>query len=465
MKKISATILTFISLALFGQEIRVEINEIVLKIEANIFLDAEHIGYGGRKTDQYENFENLREKATFKELLALTKHQNSAVKGYASWALADRKHPELDVIFAQFYKTDELVTTRDGCLRSEEYLSTELYDRIFYQRFFNKISNEDSLFFISQIKKIDSLIINSYKNNQLLEKALYNNNGDLKNYEAIRYWAFKKENVNAIRALAVYQKTEDIIEFKKLKEKSFIAIAEFPNPKFWEFLLSFKENKLSKEFLMAVAAFKTIESAEVLSNLISKADMDEIEILAKAITKNYCSFYKDLVIEIWKNHHIIDIRATEALIKSTPFEAYNVFTIGLLSEKELKFFQFEDDYNSREKILPMMLDHIGEFNKEDLLKICESNIKRPSSSRLYDYLNCVKKNNLYEVTDEIIDRLESQDNLNEIFYLTQTFLELNSKNKNEELINILTKKEILLNSENWPERFQNLFKKHRIKFD
>ena len=409
LKHILVIILTFFTLQVSGQKIRPDIKKLAQKIEKYNELESEHVGYAGVTTDQYKNFEKLRDKATIDELLQLLEYKNSVVKGYTSWALADKMYPKLAEILAEFLRTGETATTQHGCIVSEGELASEFYNRVVYQHFHNKLTVKDSLFFQSQIQQLDSVILYGNNGKYLLRNALSNNNGNPKNYDRIRHLAFNDKNTYAIEALAIYQRKGDIADFKELKEKAFVAIANFPDNDFWDFLLLFKEKNQSKEYLMAISAFKTEESAKTLSDIFSKMSDENIKDLSEVITKNYCAYYQDLILEIWEKHNIIDIRATTQLIKDIPEAAAQSFSVGLLSNKDLNFVEYDYDYGSNDKILPLMLDNINNFQNSQISSICEKNIKTAEFTTLGHFLTFVKDLNLTETSVEILERLQKKN--------------------------------------------------------
>lgn len=465
MRQALAIILTFLALQTLGQNIRPEIKKLAQKIEKYNELESEHVGYAGVTTDQYRNFEKLRDKATYDELLQLLKYKNSVVKGYSSWSLADKKYPKLVDIFAEFLRTGETVTTQHGCIVSDGDLASEFYNRVFYQHFHNELSIEDSLFFQSQTQQLDSVVLYSDKDNYLLSRALINNNGNPKNYERIRYLAFKKKNTTAIQALAIYQKNQDIEDFKNLKKKSFVAIAKFPDKKFWEFLLSYKKEAVTKDYLMAISAFKSEESVKVLSELRSTIQKDKIDELTEALTKNYCASYQPLILEIWEDSKTIDIRATKQLITDIPQEAALSFSIGLLSNEKFNFAQYDHDYGTSDEILPLMLECIEKYQKDSLLKICEKNIETTEFTNLNHFLTCVQDNELSETSDEILKRLNQKNQAYEVFHLTETILTFNNLNQKDELVNVLKSNQKDWDWGNWSEHFRKLFKEYDIEID
>lgn len=465
MKQSLVIALTVFVFQVLGQQVRHEIKKLAQKIEEYNELESEHVGYAGVTTDQYRNFEKLRDKATVDELLQLLEYNNSVVKGYSSWAIADKKYPHLSGILAEFLRTGESVVTQHGCIVSEGDLASEFYNRVFYQHFHNELSVEDSLFFQSQIQQLDSVVLYSDKDSYLLSRALLNNNGNPKNYERIRYLAFKKKKTAAIQALAIYQKNQDIEDFKNLKEKSFVAIAKFPDKNFWEFLLSYQGKDVSKNYLMAISAFKTDQSAKVLANMLPTIQKDKINEVTEALTKNYCASYQPLILEIWEQYKTIDIRATEQLINDIPEEAARSFSIGLLSTEQINFVQYDHDYGTSDAILPLMLECIERYQRDTLPKVCEANILTAESTSLNQFLACVKKNEMTETSDKILERLTQKNRAYEIFHLTETILTFINPNQKDELVNILETNRKDWDWGNWSEHFQKLFKQYDIKIE
>lgn len=465
MKQIIIIILATFTFQVSGQKLRPETTRLVQKIEKYNELDSEHVGISGVTTDQYRNFERLRDNASTDELIKLLKHKNAVVKGYASWALVDNMYPKLADILTEFLRTGETATAQRGCIAGKNELATEFYNRVFYQHFHNKLSLNDSLFFQSQIQQLDSVILYGAKDGFLLYFVLSHNNGNLKNYDRIRHLAFNAKNSSAIQALGVYQRKEDIDDFKKLKEKAFICIPVFPDNDFWEFLLSFKEDNQSRSYLMALSAFRTEESAKVLLETLPKMKAENIKDLSEAITQNYCAYYQDLILAIWEQHKIIDIRTTTQIIKDIPEKAAKSFSIGLLSNKELDINQHDYHFESSDSILLLMLDNIKTYQSSKLLNICEQNIETATLNTLRHILNFVIDNELIETSDNILQRLQQKNQAYENFHLAETILYFNNPDNKEKLISILKMNQKDWDWGNWSAHFRKLFSDFDIKFD
>jgi hypothetical protein len=465
MKNIILSILTIYSLQVSAQKIRPEITKLVDKIEKYNELESEHVGIAGMTTEQYRNFERLKRKATTEELLKLVRHKNSVVKGYSSWALADNKYPNLVSVFIEFLRTGETATTQKGCIVSTDELASEFYHRILYQHFDNKITEKDSLFFQSQIRQLDSVILYNKNKNDLISKALTNNNGNPKTYERVKELALKDKNIEAIEALAIYKREEDITELKNLEELAFVAIAKFPDPQFWDFLISYKLNFESENYLLAVSAFKSDKSSEVLSDILKTVNNESIPFLSEVITKNYCSHYQSLILSIWENHKIIDIRATKLLINDIPEKASISFANTLLSGSDYRFLEFDSDYGQSELILPLIFENIKKYQSDKILDICKANIKSSKFTELSNFLTFIKDNKLTKTSQEILNRLQQKNIPFEIFQLTETILSFKNSNDIDKIVSILKTNKEDWDRGNWSEHFRKLFEGYNIKIN
>lgn len=92
-------------------------------------VQQEHVGFSGSESENYKNFKQLKEIVTTEELLILTDNKNATVACYASWALADKSYPDLKTIFQKFISQDKQVETISGCIKSQDNISSELYNR------------------------------------------------------------------------------------------------------------------------------------------------------------------------------------------------------------------------------------------------------------------------------------------------------------------------------------------------
>ena len=458
-------LIIFCSLTAFGQKIQPEIKKLAKKIEKYNELESEYVNYAGITTDQYRNFEKLRDKATIEELLLLLKHKNSVVKGYASWALADKMYPEMAEIFAKFLKTGETVANQHGCIMSEDDLATEFYDRVFYQHFQNKLSVTDSIFFQSQILQLDSVILYRKRKHYLLERVLSNNDANPNTYERIKQLAKRKKNSYAIIALAKYGKQSDIPFIIKQGKASFSAISVFPDKEFWEFLLSYKSKEKSLNYFLAISSYKNDNALSVLNDIYINCNSNQVSELDEALIVNYCPLFQDLILQIWEEHKTIDVSITKRLINDCPKKSSKAFADGLLSDKKFNFIELDYNYGVSRLILPLMLQHISKYNSELMLSICNKNILTSGFTKLKSFLDIIKKNEITQTSNVLIQSLKERKQAFDIFHITETLLSFNNIETKKQITKILITNQKNWDWGNWSDHFRKLFKEFNIKID
>ncbi len=82
-------------------------------------IDDFAIGFSGTRTKQFDQFYRLNQIARTEELVALTGHPAPTVRGYAFWALVERKYERLDDIYEAHADDKAKVLFRQGCLVNE----------------------------------------------------------------------------------------------------------------------------------------------------------------------------------------------------------------------------------------------------------------------------------------------------------------------------------------------------------
>lgn len=465
MKQILLITLTFFAFQVSGQKLRPAIKNLVQDIEKYNELESEHVGYAGVTTDQYRNFEKLRDKASIEELLQLLEYKNSVVKGYTSWALADKMYPRLADILDEFLKTGETATTQHGCIVSNGDLATEFYNRVYYQHFHHKLPLKDSLFFQSQIIQLDSVILYSKKDTRLLYTALSNNNGNLKTYNRIRELAENKNNSKALVALAKYERQSDIPFLIKQEKVAFLAISVFPDSAFWNFLLGYQLNEKSLDYFLAVSSFRNESALGVLKEIYKSCDSIQVNELDEALIKNYCFLYQDLILKIWEEHKTINLTITQRLISECPEKCSKSFAKGLISDKRFNLLQFDYNYGTEGSILPLMLQTISKHNNDLMFSICNQNILTAQFTNLEPFLDFIKANNVSQTTSSLLQRLKEKNQAFEIFHMTETLLSFNNSETNRTLTEILISNQKDWDWGNWSEHFRKIFKANDIKID
>ncbi len=425
-------------------------------------LDHQHVGAHAGTTDQYLNFKKLRDQASSEELLALLKHKNSVVKGYASWGLADKKYPKLYEVLAGFLEKEETVVKFEGCIISGCDLASEFYQRVFYDDFQYKKPKEDSLFFREQIRQMDSVILYKHEKNYLLIYALDNNDADPRTYERIKQISSKNKRSEALVALAEYRNPSDIPFILDQKESSFLAIAAFPDIAFWDPLLRYKAENRSLDYLLALASYKNERSLEALKDIYQTCDIKQLALLDEALIKNYCLLYEDLILNIWTEHKTIDLSITQSLLKNSPERSARAFANGLLSDKDFNFLELDQDYGSSRKILPLMLRSVQNCCKDMIPDICKTNVRLVKLTWLESFLDFIEENKVTETTDILVKKLQEQDNAFEIFHITKALLSFRNKETTKTVSAFLKEHTEYWDRGNWSEHYHKLMKEYGI---
>ena len=81
---------------------RLDIKKIIKKISKYDGVQAEFVGVNESPSELYQDFVQLRNKATMQELVELTNNDKLVIKGYVAWALVDDNYSELPKIFEKY---------------------------------------------------------------------------------------------------------------------------------------------------------------------------------------------------------------------------------------------------------------------------------------------------------------------------------------------------------------------------
>ena len=96
-------------------------------------LTGRYTGKESSDSPQYEIFERLMKKASEKELVQLTDHENAVVRTYAFWALAKKKSSKIPEILEKHIQDKVIINTAFGDMVDENKCH-RLYDGIGSQR-------------------------------------------------------------------------------------------------------------------------------------------------------------------------------------------------------------------------------------------------------------------------------------------------------------------------------------------
>ncbi|MBP1630197.1 MAG: hypothetical protein H6Q15_1090 [Bacteroidetes bacterium] len=209
-------------------------------------IEHEYTGIAGKEGNNYKNFLKLKESASTKELVQLTKSSNPTLACYASWGLADNSYSELKSIFKQFLLENRRAETFSGCILSEDFISSVLYHWYWNRIDVNERKNDKIL------QELDSIILFSDSVYWLLLTRALDNRIYSEPYKSqIAKFAFDKGYDEAIFYLSNWHKAEyyDKIKYaliKYLNDTDFSTTGTTNYYKTVDELLKFKNKEINE---------------------------------------------------------------------------------------------------------------------------------------------------------------------------------------------------------------------------
>ncbi|MBO9205468.1 MULTISPECIES: hypothetical protein [Niastella] len=385
--------------------------------------------------NQYVAYRALCDSADLSELILLLNHPNGVVKGYAGWALAERKYPACDSIFKVFLESEEKI--HDAINTEKVDLSVEFYFGVYYSNWKDDITKEDTLFALGMIKKLDSIMLYLHRPTLLLGIALDHNNADPATYEQVRRWALENKNEKAIIELARYKKQEDIAILKQSGKTILQCAALFPDEQFWPCLEPYFSQQKTPELFNAVAAYKDQRSANTLASFYSQINSIKlVENLYEAIITNYCPYYNNLLEMIWTKDKAIEGKGATFLAKADPQKAATIFTKGLLNKKEFHYIYLKERYPGK-GALYLMFDNISVYNKQQLAEVISSCLNEKGRVLSY-FLDYIEANNVEGLGNVLLNKFNpGHMPVGDILRLIKIILSYKEEQLSQEVIKIL----------------------------
>lgn len=232
----------------FGQAVRSQVKSLVDSIASYNALCGLYIGDTDIKSSQCKCLNRLTNISTSKELLDLTKSTNTLVKCAAFQALCAKDSIEIIPVLRLHLYDTSLVSVRQGCFGWRQMTGD-----YFLQTFYYFLATKDSTYFVknhANLVAIDSLLFYDPKIRLAYKEGrIKGTNGDPLYYDRVRDIALNERVPVSVIALAKYKKQQDkeIIESYFANDKTLYhaiwAVREFPDPKFYPFLIKVFEEK------------------------------------------------------------------------------------------------------------------------------------------------------------------------------------------------------------------------------
>ncbi|RYE52216.1 MAG: hypothetical protein EOP48_16950 [Sphingobacteriales bacterium] len=174
-------------------------------------LMGDAVGIAGERIKQWDRYEVLRSKATYRELLDLTNDTNAVVRCYAFQALAARRNTDLFSIVVQHLSDTATVHTLYGCLGSSQKAGDIFLETLKENRgngTFKQLNEKQKV-------TIDSLLLFDDNNRlQARDELLAKIQPLEKYYERLKQIAIEEKNKVAVVTLAKYRKKQALNLFK-----------------------------------------------------------------------------------------------------------------------------------------------------------------------------------------------------------------------------------------------------------
>jgi len=303
------------SYSCWAQDLRMEIQQIVIDLAESNSIESKFIGYRGVKSKQFEKIQTLDSLATNAEIQFLIKHNAPVVRCAAYSALCTRKIIDAQKYLRKAIYDKERINTQIGCIGRSRKVAD-----IFLESFLFSLAEIDSTEWATirpEMLRLDSLILNDpqvkldYKSSRV--RGLKPTRS---NYNLVRGLAETKSQSFAVITLAKYKKEQDIpilIDWLEDKNKQYYGIwaaREFPDPTFYPYLIKIFKKKWRRKYYsystwrvlyQALAQYPdNIETIELFDKTIEAKNRFRKETLGKyllmAVTK-----YPNSKFEEYKN--------------------------------------------------------------------------------------------------------------------------------------------------------------------
>ena len=205
MKKITIILILIFSISC------TDVNKLVEEIAKDEMMESEHIGFIGAKSEQYQNFQKLKSKASDEELRNLVSHKNPILRTYAYQSLIERELIKPSKAFKDAMQNNESFPK----MSADQILGTDICTQIYFEirNYYPDSKNE--------IMQMDSLILYELDENHFLQyMALKDKKHKEKYNDRIRNLAIDFNNSSAI-----FYIVENNIEIDKSKFKESIKTA------------------------------------------------------------------------------------------------------------------------------------------------------------------------------------------------------------------------------------------------
>lgn len=223
-----------------------EIERLVTAIAKGNRVEGSVVGFAGMPSAQWENYQRLKDLASVAQLIALTDHENAAVRCYAFQALAAKDSDHVFDVLLKHLGDTEIVDTQSGCIVMR--MQTADY-------FVEAVTLDGSGYKLSPIERerLGQILLNS-RTIKLgaRSRSLAAMKPIAGNYARVREIAVQERDPAALRLLAKYRNPADVelisTFFAQESERvaALFAAREFPDQAFYPLVTQLFERAFGK---------------------------------------------------------------------------------------------------------------------------------------------------------------------------------------------------------------------------
>lgn len=364
----------------------------------------------------------LFENSSNDELFYLSKNgKNPYIKAVSFKILAQKNDERLTEIFKNsINSTEELLYTTE-CLSSQQLLSSYFFETIIRESNFSAEKKE-----VLKKEMIDLIFDSKPNNTRLLEQLKYQFPTNNDAYSKLRQQVLESKSEELLIALAKYKNPNDIDLIKTFGEKSFLAIEEFPDKSFLQFLDENIQHSSKFPFMFALSSYCDEDAKNIVTKVIERKRLEIknekcgngcLTTIYQQIYKNKCELYYPLLADLWISDKVISLDILDYYEKNHS------------KEETINFLMQGFDKEGEPKIIANNM-----YDTSNILGYVTSDLTYDDNLRLIKLLERVKKLSEKNYENAIISSLKNIDDLE-----TDTFI----KSLNENII-ILRNKEVLL---------------------
>lgn len=449
---------------------------IVARIAKAKIVTSEHIGFGGSRSKQYDNFEKLACMATKKELEELTNHPNEAVRCYAFQALSyDNTADLLPIIIAHIHDT-ATVETFFGCSRSSEVVA-DYFISICTSQMIDLTSKKLTE---KEMAVVDSILIYVPNNLSNRYRAIERAKPTPQLYPLIKKMVVTDKNLYALQPLARFRKEEDIPLILNAQHKdddyeylhfTYKAISNFPHPVFLALLSNavvfVGNNKVRysniDELSNAIACFQNDTAARLLESLLTNVkDPYESRYIAKNILNTvqayYAPSYNAILWQLLQNHNTTNLTLFKTLYKENQARALALAQKFILSADSAEY-----DYTGEtDSIMSALLDTVKAHDEAAYKSLILKNIVNAQFHLFHVFTDRASKMKDSEIVSALFTRLEKEESPSVFEETAKTLLSFKDKQINQQLKDFPRKQSTTYNTTGYDD-LPSLLKKYGIK--